>query len=95
MKAICISAKAQHGKDTVANFMKECLEAKGKRVTRLFSGHVEPMINLSMQSTGARNMASNSTRSTKMFRKFLKHLGLKPERYTQTYMSMIEQLTWK
>ena len=32
MKVICISAKAQHGKDTVANFMKECLEAKGKRV---------------------------------------------------------------
>ena len=32
MKVICISAKAQHGKDTVANFMKECLEAKRKRV---------------------------------------------------------------
>ena len=32
MKVICISAKAQHGKDTVANFMKECLEAKEKRV---------------------------------------------------------------
>ena len=32
MKVICISAKAQHGKDTVANFMKECLEAKAKRV---------------------------------------------------------------
>ena len=32
MKVICISAKAQHGKDTVASFMKECLEAKGKRV---------------------------------------------------------------
>ena len=32
MKVICISAKAQHGKDTVANFMKECLESKGKRV---------------------------------------------------------------
>ena len=32
MKVICISAKAQHGKDTVANFMKECLEAKEKQV---------------------------------------------------------------
>ena len=32
MKVIRISEKAQHGKETVANFMKECLEAKGKRV---------------------------------------------------------------
>ena len=32
MKVICISAKAQHGKDAVANFMKEYLEAKGQRV---------------------------------------------------------------
>ena len=29
MKVICISAKAQHGKATVASFMKACLEAKG------------------------------------------------------------------
>ena len=61
----------------------------------IIEGMRNPMINLPMQSTGARNMASNSTRSTKMFRKFSKHLGLKLERYTQTYMSMIEQLTWK
>ena len=46
----------------------------------------KPMINLPMQSTGARNMASNSTRSTKMFQKFSKHLGLKPEGYTRTYI---------
>lgn len=32
MKIICISGKAQHGKDTAAKFMKEALEAKGKRV---------------------------------------------------------------
>lgn len=32
MKVICISGKAQHGKDTTAGFMKEFLEAKGKKV---------------------------------------------------------------
>ena len=32
MKVICISGKAQHGKDTSAGFMKEFLEAKGKKV---------------------------------------------------------------
>lgn len=29
MKVICISGKAQHGKDTTAGFMKEALEKKG------------------------------------------------------------------
>jgi hypothetical protein len=32
MKIICISGKAQHGKDTSAAKMKELLEAKGKKV---------------------------------------------------------------
>ena len=32
MKVLCISAKAQHGKDTAANIIKEYLEAKGKKV---------------------------------------------------------------
>lgn len=32
MKVICISGKAQHGKDTTANFMKEVLEADGYTV---------------------------------------------------------------
>lgn len=32
MKIICISGKAQHGKDTSAAMMKELLEADGKRV---------------------------------------------------------------
>ena len=32
MKVICISGKAQNGKDTTASFMKQALEAKGQRV---------------------------------------------------------------
>lgn len=32
MKVICISGKAQNGKDTTAGFMKEILEARGNRV---------------------------------------------------------------
>ena len=32
MKIICISGKAQNGKDTTANFLKPELEARGKRV---------------------------------------------------------------
>lgn len=32
MKIFCISGKAQHGKDTTANFMLEALENKGKSV---------------------------------------------------------------
>lgn len=32
MKVICISGKAQHGKDTTAGFLKEILEQHGKRV---------------------------------------------------------------
>ena len=32
MKVICISGKAGHGKDVTAGYLKECLEAKGKRV---------------------------------------------------------------
>ena len=32
MKVLCISAKAQHGKDTAASIIKEYLESKGKRV---------------------------------------------------------------
>ena len=32
MKVICISGKAQHGKDTTAGYLKEFLEAKGKKV---------------------------------------------------------------
>jgi len=32
MKVICISGKAQNGKDTTAGFMKEVLEARGSRV---------------------------------------------------------------
>lgn len=32
MKVICISAKAQHGKDTSAAILKEIYEANGKRV---------------------------------------------------------------
>jgi hypothetical protein len=32
MKICCISAKAQHGKDTAAKFIKERLESKGQRV---------------------------------------------------------------
>jgi len=31
-KVICISGKAQHGKDTTAGYLKEYLEEKGKRV---------------------------------------------------------------
>ena len=32
MKTLIISGKAGHGKDTVANFMKEVLEKEGNRV---------------------------------------------------------------
>lgn len=32
MRVILISGKAQHGKDTVANFLKEALEEHGKKV---------------------------------------------------------------
>ena len=32
MKVICISAKARHGKDTVAELLKESLENKGNKV---------------------------------------------------------------
>ena len=32
MKVICISGKAQHGKDTTAAILKELLEADGKSV---------------------------------------------------------------
>lgn len=32
MKVLCISAKAQHGKDTAAGLIKEYLESKGNRV---------------------------------------------------------------
>ena len=32
VKVICISAKAQHGKDTSAAILKEIYEANGKRV---------------------------------------------------------------
>lgn len=32
MKVICISGKAQNGKDTTASFMKQTLEDKGQRV---------------------------------------------------------------
>ena len=32
MKVICISGKAQHGKDTTASLIQECLEQHGKRV---------------------------------------------------------------
>ena len=32
MKVVCISGKAQHGKDTTAGYLKEFLEASGKKV---------------------------------------------------------------
>lgn len=32
MKVICISGKAQHGKDTTAGYLKEFLEERGKKV---------------------------------------------------------------
>lgn len=32
MKIVCISGKAQNGKDTTANFLSEALTAKGYRV---------------------------------------------------------------
>ena len=32
MKVVCISGKAQHGKDTTASMIKECLEQRGERV---------------------------------------------------------------
>lgn len=32
MRVVCISGKAQHGKDTTARFMKEALEAEGNSV---------------------------------------------------------------
>ena len=32
MKVVCISGKAQHGKDTMASMIKECLEDYGKHV---------------------------------------------------------------
>lgn len=32
MKVVCISGKAEHGKDTLAGMMKEVLEQKGERV---------------------------------------------------------------
>lgn len=32
MKVICISGKAQHGKDTTAAILKKCLEERGNRV---------------------------------------------------------------
>lgn len=32
MKVVCISGKAQHGKDTTASMIKECLEQRGDRV---------------------------------------------------------------
>ena len=32
MKVICISGKAQHGKDTTASVLKECLESRGSKV---------------------------------------------------------------
>lgn len=32
MKVICISGKAQHGKDTTAKYLKECLESQGRTV---------------------------------------------------------------
>ena len=32
MRVICISGKAQHGKDTTAGYLKECLEERGKKV---------------------------------------------------------------
>lgn len=32
MKVLCISAKAQHGKDTAASLIKDYLESKGNRV---------------------------------------------------------------
>lgn len=32
MKIVCISGKAQHGKDTTAGFLKEALEAEGQKV---------------------------------------------------------------
>lgn len=32
MKVICISGKAQHGKDTTAGYLKEFLEPRGKKV---------------------------------------------------------------
>lgn len=32
MRVICISGKAQHGKDTTASLIKESLEARGERV---------------------------------------------------------------
>lgn len=38
MKVILISAKSQHGKDTVANLMKEELEHKGEKVLTIHFG---------------------------------------------------------
>lgn len=32
MRVVCISGKAQHGKDTTANLLKDELESKGKKV---------------------------------------------------------------
>ena len=32
MKVVCVSGKAQHGKDTTAGYLKEFLEAHGKKV---------------------------------------------------------------
>ena len=32
MKIVCISGKAQHGKDTTAKLLEEILEAQGNRV---------------------------------------------------------------
>lgn len=32
MKIVCISGKAQHGKDTTASMIRECLEERGEKV---------------------------------------------------------------
>lgn len=32
MKIICLSGKAQHGKDSLAGFLKEALESRGKKI---------------------------------------------------------------
>ena len=53
MKVICISAKAQHGKDTSAAILKEIYEANGKRVFLMGGGiGIPPMLETAKNLNG-------------------------------------------
>ena len=54
MKIVCISGKAQHGKDTTAKLLEETLEAQGNRVLIAHYGDLVKYVRPSLVGTARR-----------------------------------------